>query len=587
MNDVEVKALLTQVSRGKAAAELESPVLDFKTEGRSTKDFVNDLAGDAVCFANASGGTIIIGVRNSPGGSDAIVGCDVLDAAKLRSSIHDLTNPPLLVSVQELAWEAERVLIVEVPEGLEVHSTSQGGYRQRWETQCLPMAPSDVSRLADERRGSDWSSASTAFSIADVDARALDIARSLLGASQNTERRLLALRSASEILGRLGLMASERYLTRAAAILFIGPSDDASQESVIYQHRRTMSGEADFSRRWAGPLLSTFSEVFDAIRTRLNVTPVNLSTGQQIAMEDYPEVAVREALANALIHRDYRENEPVAIIHSPERLSVTSPGPLVSGITASNILIRGSKPRYPLLARAANELGLVEYLGLGVNRMFREMARSGRSLPGLVADRDSVRINLEGGPPNVRVARLIASLPDDLIEDTDTLLTIVALRQKRTVTAKSLTTLLQKAPDEVEVALRRMSSAPAALIEPSPATRSRRHPSYHLTGKTLSALGSSLAYHTRTRDEVDRKVIEHVRDFDVINNAAVQRMLDVDVYASRDILRDLVVREVLVRTSPQTRGKAVRYGRGPKFPREARPRARSDIETPPGDGELW
>lgn len=380
---------------------------------------------------------------------------------------------------------------------------------------------------------------------------------------------------------------SERHLTRAAVILFIGPSDDASQEAVIYQHRRTMSGEADFSRRWTGPLVSTFSEVFDAIRTRLNVTPVNLSTGQQIAMEDYPEVAVREALANALIHRDYRENEPVAIIHSPERLSITSPGPLVSGITASNILIRGTKPRYPLLARAANELGLVEYLGLGVNRMFREMARSGRSLPGLVAERDSVRINLEGGPPNVRVARLIASLPDELIEDTDTLLTIVALRQKRTVTAKSLTPLLQKAPDEVEVALRRMSSAPAALIEPSPATRSRRYPSYHLTGKTLSALGASLAYHTRTRDEVDRKVIEHVRDFEAINNAAVQRMLDVDVYASRDILRDLVVREVLVRTSTQTRGKAVRYGRGPKFPNELRPRARSDAQTPPGDDELW
>ena len=167
--------------------------------------------------------------------------------------------------------------------------------------------------------------------------------------------------------------------------------------------------------------------------------------------------------------------------------------------------------------------------------MFGEMARSGRSLPGLVAERDPVRINLEGGPPNVRVARLVASLTDELIEDTDTLLTIVALRQKRTVTAKSLTALLQKAPDEVGVALRRMSSAPAALIEPSPATRSRRHPSYHLAGQRHSALGASLAYHTRTRDEVDRKVIEHVRDFDVINNAAVQRMLDVDVYASRDV----------------------------------------------------
>ena len=98
------------------------------------------------------------------------------------------------------------------------------------------------------------------------------------------ERRHWRLGGQSEILGRLGLMASERQLTRAGATL-VGPSDDAAQEAVIYQHRRTMSGEADFSRRWAGPSCRRFSEVFDAIRTRLNVTPVNLSTGQQIAME--------------------------------------------------------------------------------------------------------------------------------------------------------------------------------------------------------------------------------------------------------------------------------------------------------------
>lgn len=553
--------LLSLIERGRAAKDLETPTVDFKVEGRSRKEFVADLAADAVCFANASGGRLIIGVRDAPGGPEAIVGSD-LNPDQLRSSIHDLTEPSLLVNVD--VWRRANVsgLVIQVPEGLEVYSTSQGGYRQRWQTQCLPMTPADVSRLSDERRGADWSAGTSDRHPHDSDPGAIAQARELLAGSRSESARRLADKPFEEVLASLGLLAEGGMMTRAGALLFVEPD----RESAVYQFRKTSGGETDVSRRWRAPLITTFVESFETISLRLNTTPVNLATGQQIALEDYPAVAVREALANALIHRDQLEREPVHVIHTPDTLAITSPGPLVSGVTESNILVRGTKPRYPLLARACNALGLVEYLGLGVNRMFREMARAGRPLPSVQSRRDSVRITMEGGPPNIRVARLIATLPQSLNEDTDTLLTIVALRSRRSVSAKNLMELLQKGADDIEVALRRISAPEVGLIEPSPATRNRRLPSYHLTGKTLSALGSAVSYHTRTRDEVDRKVIDHVRDFDVINNGALQRMLDVDVYAARDLLRELVLRGILVRTSVQTRGKSVRYGPGPKFP---------------------
>jgi ATP-dependent DNA helicase RecG len=577
VQDADVVDLLDQiVQKNRSAHSLETQLLDFKSDGRSMKDLGADLAEASVCFANADGGTLIVGVRNTPGGREAIEGTQI-DPDKLRSRIYDLTAPHLLVGVRLLEYEGSNIAVIEVPEGLEVYSTRQGAFRQRWNAECLPMSPADVSRLADERRGEDWSAAQGTAVIADIGIEAVKLARELLRNSRDAERQSLASRPVPELTRRLGLVHTDDRLTRAAEILLVDGAESAPTESVIYQHRRTAGGEADFSRRWSTPVVTTFAEVFETISARLSITPVNLSTGQQIALEDYPAAAVREALANALIHRDYRDREPVTITHSPEQMSILSPGPLVAGVTESNILIRGTKPRYPLLARACNELGLVEYLGLGVNRMFREMARAGRALPSLEAGRDAVRVTLQGGPPNIRVARLVADLPEELSQDTDALLTIVVLREKRTVSAKGLVQVLQKSANEIESVLRRMSASPHQLIEPSAATRSRRHPTYHLTGKVLSQLGPSVAYHTRTRSEVDRKVIEHIRDFDSINNSAVQRMLDVDVYTSRDILRDLVARELLVRTSTQARGPAVRYGRGPKFPG----RRRTNVAKPP------
>ena len=79
-----------------------------------------------------------------------------------------------------------------------------------------------------------------------------------------------------------------------------------------------------------------------------------------------------------------------------------------------------------------------------------------------------------------------------------------------------------------------------------------------------------MTYSRRTTADADRKVVEHVRDYGTINNAAVQRLFDLDVYGARDVLRDLVDRQLLRKVSEQSRGPAVKYGRGEKFPKKVR-----------------
>jgi ATP-dependent DNA helicase RecG len=124
----------------RSASSLENQWLDFKTDKATDKESYQDLAETAVCFANASGGAIVLGVADSRPGPNAFVGTR-LKVESLRFRIHALTEPSLVVTVQELEYAKVRLLIIAVPEGLDVHSTRKGFVTKRWNDECLPMRP--------------------------------------------------------------------------------------------------------------------------------------------------------------------------------------------------------------------------------------------------------------------------------------------------------------------------------------------------------------------------------------------------------------------------------------------------------------
>jgi ATP-dependent DNA helicase RecG len=563
LSDDELDALLRPILRGTSAAKLESAVLEFKTDSASPKLTFADLTDAAVCFANASGGQVIVGVRDQPGGADALIGT-MLDADLLRQRVHELTDPHLTVEARAIELHGVRLLLITVPKGLEVYATTKGQATRRFGTQCRPMRPDEMARLAEDRRGADWSAQTTHRPRADIEGSALTTLRTFISASGRSGAEALVRLGDHALLDELGLVV-DGALTRAGEILLCRHADGVAADIVVYQHRRTASGEADAARRWTTPLITAFSELMDAVAVRQGITPVTLGSGVQMQIEDFPTSAVREAVVNALVHGDHRYRESTRVVHSPESLTITSPGPLVTGVTPANILATG-KPRFPLLARTFRRAGLAEDLGQGVDRMFRDMIRSGREIPAITESEDRVEVVLAGGPPNKRIAEFIESLPDMEREDTDTLLVIHMLCDHRTVSAAQLAGVIQRQAGEAQRVLQRLSSSPADLLEPTAGTLSRRQPNYRLRGAALAALGAAVRYHRRAQSEIDRKVVAHVREYGYINNGTVQRLFDLDVYQGRDLLRALVGREVLVRTSTQTRGPAVRYGPGPSFP---------------------
>jgi ATP-dependent DNA helicase RecG len=264
---------------------------------------------------------------------------------------------------------------------------------------------------------------------------------------------------------------------------------------------------------------------------------------------------------------------------------VTSPGPLVSGVTPNNILTHPSKPRNPCLMNAARVLGLAEEIGRGVDRMYREMISAGRDIPHIESFHDHVRVTLAGGRANTQVARFVAQLPEQERDDTDAMLVLFRLCSVRTVSANDIASLLQKNPTEAQAALRRLAGDAIGVLEPTRVSARRAHPTYRLRGEVLKALGPAVPYQRRTVDEIDRKVIAHVQEYGKVTNRTVQNLLDVGINRSRDILADMVQRRLLRKTSAHERGPGVEYGPGARFPTRGKRKA-AEKEASKGQLEL-
>ena len=106
---------------------------------------------------------------------------------------------------------------------------------------------------------------------------------------------------------------------------------------------------------------------------------VRLAAGGFEARHAYPMRVVKEAIVNAVIHRDYRLNRDIFVRLFDNRIEVESPGGLPGAITAANIAMSGSRARNPLIARALFDFPVRPNIdaGEGVRMMFAEMREAG------------------------------------------------------------------------------------------------------------------------------------------------------------------------------------------------------------------
>ena len=199
----------------------------------------------------------------------------------------------------------------------------------------------------------------------------------------------------AELLEALGLAEGQRI--NIAAILLLGRKSAVVRHAP--QHELTIvrfreSTQYDFRRDIREPLLKTIDEVRRIIDSNIRLTTIEVAGFHHFEIPDMSWVVIRESVLNALVHRDYFLNGSVQLFLYRDRVEISSPGGFIGDVSPENVLRHAPVRRNHLLADALQSIGLVNRMGLGVDRIFEDTLRAGKDFPRYESDIGTVKLTL-------------------------------------------------------------------------------------------------------------------------------------------------------------------------------------------------
>lgn len=456
----EVETVLDALARGVLPDAAEREHVDCKEEaGRRGAGGVllpaeqhniaaaEHLAGEVACFANTpGGGALILGVEDRTG---ALLGTN-LEIDWLRHRIYQRVD--VAPAVEERLVSGARLLVLWVAEAREPVEAPDGKLRWRTGGTCQPVDRAEWWLHRQDAAGLDPMAAVTDRTMADVPAGAILAIRRYLRADSDDES-IHSDETSQGLLTRMGVLRPDGRLTQAGALAFCRSDRTLLSMLVLdVEGGDVLSTAPDLSH------LSLIEQVA-AIDDRLDVRNTAITVRGGFAEEQIrrlPPRAVREAVLNGVIHRDWMTAEPLTVVwtDADSALSVTSPGGFTGGITSQNLLTQRFA-RSPALADLFRALRLVDKGGLGVDRMTREMVALGHRRPVITElDGPYVRTRLVGGQPVVPVVDLMSRiLPAVRRRDVRISLIVHTLLHRPYVTPALLTEVLQRPAEECAEAL--------------------------------------------------------------------------------------------------------------------------------------
>ena len=366
---------------------------------RKLKDVCQDVGEALVAFANADGGELFLGVEDDGTITGVPHKDELVDAIKRAYTEYVHRDTPLSPPVVgDLTIEGHRVLYFSVVQSTQlIHQLSNGKCLRRHDRENRPVPFDEIRKSRGETISREYD---RAF-VDGVTAGDLDIDLVTHVAEQITPGF-----SPEKLLQYLGLaeysVVGLRY-RRAALLLF---AKDITRwhprcEVRIVRIAGTELGTGEsYNVVVDEPITDTIpklvDEAWDALRPYLARTRFQ-ATGLFRESLIYPEQACREALVNAIAHRDYsREGSPIEIDVYDDRMEFRSPGGLLSGISVDDLktLSRVHETRNVSIARTLRELGYVREMGEGLLRMFSAMRDNDMVDPELTSNAEQFSVTL-------------------------------------------------------------------------------------------------------------------------------------------------------------------------------------------------
>lgn len=414
--DAELRTLEQLIKAG------ETLEIEFKSDrsGSQGQQMLDDntIIEEVVALANTLGGFLLIGVEND----GTVTGLNSrrkdISPQSLQSFIYNHTRPSIQTKVALLDYSDCKVLIVRVEcqPGI-IYATASGKMLKRHMAvhgpETCPLYPFEVASRLTSQRQLDYS-AQVLYSLDWSAIDPLEMERIRQTIQRNTGKSDAALVGLDdvELAKSLGIVVSDGNQLRPtiAGLLVAGREQYIRQIIPTHQIHFQVINEQDNVRvndSFRLPLIAAMGEIERRFAAHNQEQEVLIGMFR-VAIPDYSPHGFREAINNAVVHRDYAMLGEVFIQWRPDHILITNPGGLMQGITLENIIYHEPLPRNPLLADILKRVGLVERTARGVDMIYQGQLRFGRPAPDYSrTDFYGVRVVLPGGRPLLEFVRLV------------------------------------------------------------------------------------------------------------------------------------------------------------------------------------
>jgi ATP-dependent DNA helicase RecG len=389
----------------------ESYNLEFKeAKNQFSKENVFKYSA---ALSNEGGGKLILGVSDSK----EIIGTKAFPNYQTLS--HEIyQNIHIRVNIEEILCDDERIIIFHIPKHpVGIPIKYKGVPKMRLGESITDMDDNTLRRILNETESDFSAQIVRGLTVNDLDKEALDNFRKLWSKKQRREEYLTY--SDEKTLRSTGLL-SDTGICYAGLILF-GEKEKIDSllpcSEIIFEWRHDKNAiPHDFRKMWREPFFKIFNEVWETINARNIRFPIQEGLFQRDIFA-FNEKSVREALLNAVTHRDYAiVGQSIFIKASPEEFFIESPGGFPPGVTLENILNTKSW-RNRCIAETFEKAGLVERAGQGLDDIFLNSIKEGKGEPDLTkSDNYSVRLSI---PAQIKDKNFVSYL-EKIVNETQT-----------------------------------------------------------------------------------------------------------------------------------------------------------------------
>ena len=320
---------------------------------------VDDIKKEIIAFANCDGGKLYIGIRDD----GTVAGLDNPDGVSLQISnmVRDAIKPDVTMFLHYKTIKEDGKEFVEVniqrgtdrPYYLAKKGMRPEGVYVRQGYSSVPATDTTIRRMIKETDGDRFEAMRCLNQELTFEAAKKEFMLRKVGFGSQ-QMRTLKLIDQDGLYSNLGLLLSDQCVHTIKVAVFQGT------DQTIFKDRREFSGS----------LMQQMNEIYDFIDFR-NQTRATIERLLRIDVRDYPEIAVREALLNLLVHRDYSFSASALISIYADRIEFVSIGGLMPGIDLEDIMVGISVCRNQDLANVFYRLHLIEAYGTGMGKIMR------------------------------------------------------------------------------------------------------------------------------------------------------------------------------------------------------------------------